>query len=323
MKKILIAGGAGYIGSHIAHDLIEQGNDVTIFDNFSTGFHENIHPKSKMIEGDLQNFVEINDVLHNEKFDVVFHFAASKAAGESMTDPFKFVNNNLFGTLNLLEAMVNNDVKNFIFSSSAAVYGEPQYLPADEKHPTEPANYYGYTKLAIERNLKWFSELKGLRYAALRYFNATGYDIAGRISMMEKDAANLSPLIMETIYGKREQLLVFGDDYETEDGTCLRDYIHVNDLATAHIKAMDYITSKNEDLIVNLGTGEAFSVFDMIKAAEKVTKKKVNYKIVDRREGDPVQLVADASKAEKLLEWKAEFSSLEQIFSSMIPVYDK
>lgn len=323
MAKILIAGGAGYIGSHIAHDLVEQGNEVIIFDNFSTGFKENIHLDSTLIEGDLKNKQDIFEVFQKNSIDVVYHFAASKAAGESMINPIKFSDNNIKGTLNLIESMIENDVKYLIFSSSAAVYGEPKYLPADEKHPKEPTNYYGYTKLAIEQNLEWFSKLKEFRFAALRYFNATGYDINGRVKMMEKDAGNLSPIIMEVAAGIRPKFDVFGNDYDTHDGTCLRDYIHVNDLAEAHIKAMNYIMEKDENLLVNLGTGIGLSVFDMIKAAEKVTEKKIKYDVVARREGDPAKLVADSSKAEKLLSWKAKHSDLETIFRTMIPIYLK
>ena len=217
--------------------------------------------------------------------------------------------------------MVEYDVKKMIFSSSAAVYGYPEYLPIDENHPTKPVNFYGFTKLEIERILGWYSQLKGLRFAALRYFNAAGYDVKGRISEMEKNCANLLPIVMETAAGTREKVLIFGDDYDTKDGTGVRDYIHVNDLATAHIKAMNYLDNENKDLIVNLGTGNGYSVLDVINETKKITGMVLPYKIVERRPGDPDELFAKSHNAEDLLKWKPQYSDLETLLKSMWKMY--
>ncbi len=319
-KRILVTGGAGYIGSHVVPQLLDEGHQVTILDNLSLGRKENVPEQAELIVGDVLNSADLEKAFE-KGIDVVFHFAAWKAAGESMTDPAKYAHNNICGSLNLLNACLKFGVKHFVFSSSAAVYGDPQYLPVDEKHPTKPVNYYGYTKLAIEENLNWYSQLKGLHYAALRYFNATGYDIHGRVKGKEKNPANLSPVVMETLTGQRKEMLVFGNDYPTPDGTGVRDYIHVNDLATAHVKAMDYLLEKGKNLVVNLGTGKGHSVLEVIHAAEKVSGKKVNYRITDRRPGDPPELVASCDLAFKLLGWKARYSDLETIFKSMLPVY--
>lgn len=319
-KNILVTGGAGYIGSHVVKLLCNEGYKVFVFDNLSLGRKENLHEKADLITGDILNMDQLDSAM-TKNIDTVFHFAAWKAAGESMTDPAKYARNNICGTLNILESMIKNKVSKIVFSSSAAVYGNPQYLPIDEKHPTNPENYYGYSKLAIEDNLKWYSQLKRIRFAALRYFNATGYDIDGQIKGKEKNPANLSPVVMETASGLRDKMLVFGADYNTSDGTCIRDYIHVNDLSTAHLMAMDYITENDKDLLVNLGTGEGHSVLDVINTAEQVTNKKVSYQIVNRREGDPENLVASSDLAFQLLGWKAQYSDLETIFKTMAGVY--
>ncbi|MFH1195440.1 MAG: UDP-glucose 4-epimerase GalE [bacterium] len=316
----MVTGGAGYIGSHIVNDLIENNYEVIVLDNMSTGNKNNIHPDSIFIVGDIKDDNTLQNVFsHN--VDAVFHFAAHKAVGESMMNPMKYAVNNISGTINLLKKAVEHGVKNFIFSSSAAVYGPPVFLPITEEHPLNPMNYYGYTKVAIEENLKWFSELTDLRYAALRYFNATGYDIRGRVKGQEKNPANLCPVIMETLCGMREQMEVFGDDYDTPDGTCIRDYIHVNDLSTAHLKALEYIKEEKKNLVVNLGTGNGYSVTELINAAEKVSEKKVNYKISGRRAGDPANLISDYSLAKKLMNWEAVYSDPETIFKSMLGVY--
>jgi len=317
--KILVTGGAGYIGSHVVHELNDRNHEIVILDNFSSGRHENVDKRAMVVEGDVRRREDLDKVLPG--IDVVFHFAAWKAAGESMIKPQKFAENNIVGSIQLLNAMLEHKVDKFVFSSSAAVYGNPEYLPIDEQHPKNPTNYYGYTKLAIEENLAWYSRLKGLHYAALRYFNATGYDIKERIRGQERNAANLSPIVMETASGARKELQVYGDDYDTPDGTCIRDYIHVNDLADAHLKAMDYIIRENKNLVVNLGTGSGHSVLDVIHAAEKVVGKSIPYKIVGRRSGDPAKLIASSDLAYKLLAWKAQYSDLQTIFSSMRPVY--
>jgi UDP-glucose 4-epimerase len=320
--KTLIIGGAGYIGSHIVLELLDTGDhQVTVFDNLSTGSLKNIPNGVKLIEGDILNEVDLAKAFESDSFDVVFHFAALKAAGESMDEPGKYAHHNITGSINILNAMVEFDVMKIIFSSSAAVYGYPEYLPIDESHPTKPVNFYGFTKLEIERILKWYSQLKGLRFAALRYFNAAGYDVKGRITEMEKNCANLLPIVMETAAGTREKVLIFGDDYDTKDGTGVRDYIHVNDLATAHIKAMNYLDKENKDLIVNLGTGIGYSVLDVINGTKNITKKAVPYKIVERRPGDPDELFAKSHDAEGLLDWKPQYSDLETLIRSMWKMY--
>lgn len=321
IQKILVTGGAGYIGSHIVQLLCEKGYEVYVFDNLSLGRLENIDPRVKeFIKGDVRNPEDLKKAF-SKNIDAVFHFAAWKAAGESMTNPQKYAVNNITGTLSLLNAVVENKVKYFVFSSSAAVYGSPEYLPIDEKHPKNPENYYGYTKLAIEENLEWYSKLLGLKYAALRYFNATGYDVNGIIKGKEQNPANLCPVVMETASGMRDSMKVFGNDYNTPDGTCIRDYIHVSDLAAAHLMAMEYLERENENLVVNLGTGKGSSVLEMINAAEKAVGEKLNYEIVERRPGDPADLYADPSLAFKLLGWKAQYSDIDTIFDSMKKVY--
>lgn len=318
--NILVTGGAGYIGSHIVRDLCDDGHIVTVLDNLSLGSEDNVDNRAELVVGDILNKDDL-DKIFSKNIDVVFHFAAWKAAGESMIDPIKFSENNITGTLRLIEALVKHDVKYIVFSSSCAIYGVPQYLPLDEKHPKQPENYYGYTKLAIEENLEWYSKLKDIRYAALRYFNATGYDVKGQIRGREHSPTNLCPIIMEVASGERDKMEVYGNDYNTPDGTCIRDYIHVNDLSKAHLLAMDYIRDKNEDLAVNLGTGKGYSVLEMIDAAGKVVGKEINFEIVPRRPGDPDDLYASTELAGKKLNWKAGHSDLDTIFSSMIPVY--
>ncbi len=318
--RILVTGGAGYIGSHVAHMLVDEGHDVIIIDNMSLGCQENIDKRAQFIEGDILSADDLKKAFSHQ-IDVVFHFAAWKAAGESMTEPGKYAHNNICGTINLLNHMVAQNVHYFVFSSSAAVYGDPVYLPIDEVHPARPGNYYGYSKLAIEQNLEWYDRLKGIRYAALRYFNATGYDVNGKINGKERNPANLTPVVMEVAAGIRSGMQVFGADYDTPDGTCIRDYIHVSDLADAHLKAMRYLSEHDKSILVNLGTGDGNSVFDMIRIAGEVTGRKIPFEVVGRREGDSPELVASSEQAYKLLDWKAKYSDLRTIFETMARVY--
>ncbi len=322
--NVLVIGGAGYIGSHIVYELIDNGHSVTVLDNLSTGLKENVCPGADLVIGDMQDLTLVQNLLSgkkNRKFDSVFHFAALKAAGESMTEPKKYTHNNTIATLNLLNVLLENDIKNFVFSSSAATYGSPEYLPIDESHPNKPINYYGYTKLAIEQTLAWYSQLKGLRYAALRYFNAAGYDIEGRIRGKEQNPANLLPIVMEVAAGDRNTMQIYGKNYPTRDGTCIRDYIHVKDLATAHVKAMEFLRDKNEDLVLNLATGQGFTVLEVIKEVEKVVGFPINYEITSRREGDPAELVAASSLAREKIDWKAQYSDLNTLVKSMWKIY--
>ena len=317
--KILVTGGAGYIGSHVVLDLLEADHDVIILDDLSLGVELNIHSDAQFIFGStLDN--EALKVCFRDQVDAVIHLAAFKAAGESMTDPEKYSKNNISGTINLLNAMTDHGVHTFVFSSSAAVYGYPEYLPIDEDHPTDPINYYGFTKLVIESFLEWYGKLRGLKYVSLRYFNAAGYDPKGRILGLEQNPANLLPIVMEVASGERDKMEVFGDDYDTPDGTGVRDYIHVSDLASAHVKALDYLQS-GDSIIVNLATGEGYSVLDVIEKAREITGHSIPYEITARREGDPAKLIATSESAGELLDWEPKLSDLESLLKTTWRVY--
>ena len=318
--KVFVTGGAGYIGSHITLELLEAGHDVTVYDDLSLGFKENVDSRAQFIEGSTLDKNCLKKSMVNE-FDAVVHMAAFKAAGESMTDPTKYSQNNLNGTINLLNVMAELGIKNLIFSSTAAVYGYPKYLPMDEAHDVKPINFYGYTKLVIEQTIQWYAELMGLRFVVLRYFNAAGYDIKGRINCIEKNPANLLPLVMELASGRKESMKVFGNDYNTVDGTGVRDYVHVSDLATAHVKALDYLSKNKKCVTLNLATGTGYSVLEVIKKAEKISGKNITYDIVNRRPGDPAKLVATSKLAFDLLDWNPKYSSLETLLSSMWNIY--
>jgi UDP-glucose 4-epimerase len=320
--KVLIIGGAGYIGSHVARKFLDNNHSVTIFDNFSSGCRENIFPDETLVEGDILNTDDLDSVME-QGFDGIIHLAAFKAAGESMIKPEKYSINNITGTLNILNAAVKADIKSIVFSSSAAVYGEPEYLPIDENHPKNPENYYGFTKLQIEGFLEWYDRLKHLKSASLRYFNAAGYDPEGRIPGLEKNPANLLPVIMEVACGKRDMLEIFGNDYPTPDGTCIRDYVHVADLAEGHLLAMEYILREKKSLKLNLGSDNGISVNEMLETAKKITGKDINTKMSGRRIGDPVKLIAKSSLAKEILGWKAQFSDVESLIKSSWIVYNK
>jgi len=316
--KILVTGGAGYIGSHVVLALCDNGGDVVVLDDLSSGTQNTIDDRAKFILGSTLNKKDTDSAL--DGVDVVIHLAAFKAAGESMLYPAKYSQNNIVGTINLINSMIDQDVNNFIFSSTAAVYGYPKYLPLDENHPLNPINYYGFTKLEIERILDWYNNLTGLKYAALRYFNAAGYDKEGRINHLEKNPQNLIPIVMEVASGFRKKLEVFGNDYDTKDGTGMRDYIHVTDLAKAHIKAIDYLID-HDSLTINLATGDSHSVLDVIEMTKSITNKEILYDFVDRREGDPDQLFSSSSIASNLLDWQPECSDLKSIIKDTWQVY--
>ena len=318
--KILVTGGAGYIGSHVVYELIDQGHDVTILDDMSLGLEENIDPRSIFVQGSTHSDSDLDSVLSVD-FDGIIHLAAWKAAGESMTDPAKYAHNNLIGTINLLNACDRHGIKRFVFSSTSSVYGNPEYIPIDENHPTEPISYYGETKLQVEKNLKWFSELKGIRFGVLRYFNAAGYDIKGRIKGRERNALNLIPIAMEVAAGIREKMQIFGDNYDTHDGTGVRDYIHVSDLAIAHMKALNYISENDKDLLVNLATGEGHSVLDVINKSKEVSGKDIPFNIVGRRAGDPATVVAVSNRANKVLDWSTKYSDLDTLIRTSWDIY--
>ena len=316
---ILVVGGAGYIGSHVVKALRDAGRQPVVFDNLSTGLRENLFPEIPFIHGDLLIPEQVLAAMRGIRS--VIHLAALKAAGDSMLEPERYALHNLNGTVNLLHAVGTAGVRHFVFSSSAAVYGEPQYLPLDENHPTEPANFYGQTKLQIEMLLSWFSRLRNMRYAGLRYFNAAGYDPDGEVRGLEKEPNNLLPLVLETLLGWRENLEVYGTDYDTEDGSCIRDYIHVSDLADAHLRALNFLEEQDEDLVVNLGTSKGISVLEILDAARKVSGMDLPVILSDRRPGDPAVVLASAEKAERLLEWSPAFSDVETILKTMLAAY--
>ena len=319
--RILVVGGAGYIGSHVAREFLDSGHEVTVFDNLSTGSRDNLFSEACFVEGDIHDYPAILEAMRGS--DAVIHLAAAKAAGESMTNPEKYSVQNLCGSVNIINAAVEAGVGRFVFSSSAAVYGEPKYLPMDEKHPTSPENYYGFTKLEIERILGWYDKLKNLRYAALRYFNAAGYDPAGRISGLEKNPANLIPVIMEVAAGMRPSMKVFGSDYATKDGSGVRDYVHVSAPARGHVAALVWIVRNENSLVVNLGSGEGLSVFELIEVARRVTGKSIKAEVVGRRPGDPASNYASSALAGELLGWKARDSDIGTLIASTWAAYKK
>ena len=314
--RVLVVGGAGYIGSHVQKQLLEEGFQVVVFDNLSTGDKVNLLEGAEFIEGNILDKQALNDAM-SQNIDAVVHLAAKKAVGESMEHPEIYAENNIAGALNILNAMVANGVKHIVFSSSAAVYGMPEYIPLNEKHQIKPINYYGYTKICIEQNMDWYAKLGKLNYAALRYFNAVGYAADKSITGRERNPQNLLPIIMEVATGKREKLSIFGNDYDTPDGTCVRDYIHVSDLATAHTLALRYLMTDNQSFAVNLGTGKGTSVKEMVDATEKVIGKKLNYDYAPRRAGDPAELTADASLAREILGWKPRYTDVEEIIRTV------
>ena len=313
---ILVLGGAGYIGSHTVYELIDNGEDVVVIDNLQTGYEEAIHPKAKFYKGDIRNREFLDDVFKREKIDAVIHFAACSLVGESMEKPLKYYDNNLCGTKILLDAMVANGLDKIVFSSTAATYGEPERVPILETDRTEPTNTYGETKLSMEKMFKWVGKAHNIRYVSLRYFNACGAHVSGEIGEAHTPESHLIPLILQVPNGKREFISVYGNDYDTKDGTCVRDYIHVTDLAQAHILAVKYLQNGGQSDVFNLGNGIGFTVNEVIETARKVTEHPIPAKITPRRQGDPAQLIASSDKAKKILGWKPEHASLNEIISS-------
>ena len=320
--KVLVIGGAGYIGSHVVKELMKKNHEVVVFDNLSSGLRENLFPENKFIYGNIL----IQDDLEKAfslGFDAFVHLAAFKAAGESMLEPEKYSVNNITGTINIMNAAVKHNCKKMVFSSSAAVFGEPKYLPIDEEHPKNPENYYGFTKLKIEEIMAWYDKIRGLKFAALRYFNAAGYDVDGFPCGLEQNPANLLPVIMETACGMRKQMRVFGTDYDTRDGTCIRDYVHVTDLADAHVKALEYIAKTGESLTVNLGSETGVTVKEMLDTARKITGKEIPAVFADRRPGDPANLVATSKLAREKLGWTPTHSDVTTLLESTWKAYLK
>ena len=313
---ILVCGGAGYIGSHAVHALVEKGEQVVIVDNLQTGHRGALNPAAKFYEGDIRDASVLDKIFTENKIEAVIHFAANSLVGESMEKPLLYFNNNVYGMQVLLEGMVRHGVDKIVFSSTAATYGEPKRVPIHEDDETCPTNTYGETKLTMEKMMKWVSRANGVRYVSLRYFNAAGALPDGSIGEDHKTETHLIPLILQVPTGRRDHITVFGDDYPTPDGTCLRDYIHVVDLADAHVLALEYLRKGGASDIFNLGNGQGFSVKEMIAAAEKATGRSIKVEIGARRAGDPAQLIATSEKARSVLGWKPQFTDVEQVIGT-------
>lgn len=313
---ILVLGGAGYIGSHTVYELIAAGREVIVADNLQTGFRAAVHPAARFYNVDIRDRAALDALLDKEQVEGVIHFAASSQVGESMSDPLKYYDNNLCGTACLLQAMVAHGIDKIVFSSTAATYGEPERVPILENDRTEPTNCYGETKLAMEKMMRWTGRAHGLRYVALRYFNAAGAHPDGIIGEAHNPETHLIPLILQVPNGQREKISIFGTDYDTRDGTCVRDYIHVTDLARAHILALDYLLRGGESDVFNLGNGVGFTVKEMIDVARRVTGHPIPAKEEPRRPGDPATLIASSQKAMDVLGWKPEFNNVEDIIAT-------
>lgn len=313
---ILVCGGAGYIGSHTVYELIEKGENVVVVDNLQTGHKGAIHPKAKFYEGDIRDIEFLSKVFSENDIDVVIHFAANSLVGESMENPLKYYDNNVYGTQVLLQAMNKYNVNKIVFSSTAAVYGEPDNIPILETDKTEPTNAYGETKLAMEKMMKWADKAYGIKYISLRYFNVAGAHVTGEIGEDHSPETHLIPLVLQVPLGKREYISIFGEDYNTHDGTCIRDYIHVTDLADAHILAVERLRNGSESTVYNLGNGNGFTVKEIIEAARRVTGHPIPAVVAERRAGDPAKLVASSEKAKRELGWKPRFSNVEDIIAS-------
>lgn len=310
--SILIIGGAGYIGSHTVKYFIEKNEDVIVVDNLLTGHKEAISANN-FYNVDIRDKESLDKVFKENNIEAVIHFAANSLVGESMVKPYEYYHNNVYGMMCLLDVMKQNNVDKIVFSSTAATYGEPKNIPIIESDETNPTNTYGETKLAMEKMMKWFDNAYGTKYVSLRYFNAAGAYFDGSIGEDHKTETHLIPLILQVPLGKRDYISIFGDDYDTKDGTCIRDYIHVMDLASAHYKALEYLRDKNESDIFNLGNGNGYSVKEVIDVARSVTKHDIKAVIEPRRSGDPAVLIASSEKAKSILGWKPQFDSLQKI----------
>ncbi|MCY6484516.1 UDP-glucose 4-epimerase GalE [Clostridium aestuarii] len=313
--SILVCGGAGYIGSHMVAHLIENGEEVVIVDNFQKG-HRDAILGEKLYQGDLREKSILDKVFTENDIEAVIDFAADSLVGESVEDPLKYFNNNIGGTINLLEAMNKYGVKKIVFSSTAATYGEPENIPILEEDTTFPTNPYGESKLTVEKILKWCDKAYDIKYTVLRYFNAAGAHISGKIGEDHRPESHLVPIILQVALGQREKIMIFGNDYDTEDGTCIRDYIHVSDLASAHLLSLNRLRKGGQSRIYNLGNGKGFSVRQVIDTARKVTGINIKAEDAERRLGDPAILVASSQKAIEELGWKPKYDSLETIIQT-------
>lgn len=314
--SILVCGGAGYIGSHTVHELINQNKDVIIVDNLQSGHMKAVNSKAKFYKGDIRDSEFLDRVFSENNIEALIHFAANSLVGESMTKPLLYFNNNIYGIQILLESMVKHNIKHIVFSSTAAVYGEPKRIPILEDDETNPTNPYGETKLTMEKMMKWVSNAYGISYVSLRYFNAAGALEDGSIGEEHSPESHLIPLIFQVLLKKREAITVFGEDYDTPDGTCTRDYIHVLDLADAHIKAVEYLQRGNESNIFNLGNGFGFSVKEMIDSARATTNENISVVVGERRAGDPTRLIASNEKVRKILGWTPKYRDVKDIIKT-------
>jgi UDP-glucose 4-epimerase len=313
---VLVCGGAGYIGSHCVYELIEKGEKVVVVDNLLTGFKSSVHKDAIFYEGDIRDLDFLNRVFKEQEIDSVIHFAANSLVGESMTVPLKYFGNNVYGTEILLKAMVENNINKIVFSSTAAVYGEPESVPIKETDPTNPTNPYGETKLAMEKMMKWVDLAHGIKYVSLRYFNVAGAHPSGLIGEMHNPETHLIPLVLQVPLKVRDKIMIFGDDYKTEDGTCVRDYIHIMDLINAHLLALEYLRAGNDSDIFNLGNGMGFSVKEIIDASEEVTGQDIKKEMGERRAGDPATLVASSDKIKQVLGWEPKHADVKDIIQS-------
>lgn len=310
---ILVLGGAGYIGSHAVDALIENGYDTVVVDNLILGHRQAVHPKARFYEGDIRDKDFMRDVFTKENIEGVIHFAAFSQVGESVEKPLKYFNDNIAGTISLLEVMKEFNVNKIVFSSTAATYGEPEVMPIREDYDTKPKNPYGESKLIMEKMMKWCDNAYGLKYVALRYFNVAGAKPDGSIGEDHRPETHLVPIILQVALGEREELAIYGDDYETKDGTCIRDYVQVCDLAQAHVLALDYLLNGGDSDVFNIGSENGYTVKEMLEAARRVTGEPIPAKVAPRRAGDPAKLVASPEKIERVLGWKPEYTNIEDI----------
>ncbi len=313
---ILVPGGAGYIGSHTVYALIDQGEDVVVVDNMQTGHRAAVHPSARLWEGDIRHESFLDELFAKEDIESVIHFAANSLVGESVVKPLDYYDNNLHGTMVLLRCMAKHDVDKIVFSSTAATYGNPDSVPILETAPTRPANPYGETKLAMETMMKWVSAASRLRFVSLRYFNACGALEGGSIGEDHRNETHLIPIVLQVANGTRPEVTIFGDDYNTPDGTCVRDYIHVMDLAQAHLLALKHLRNGGKNEIINLGNGVGFSVREVVEACRSVTGKDIRAVAGPRRPGDPDQLVASSLRAQEILGFSAAMPRLDDIVAS-------
>lgn len=310
---ILVLGGAGYIGSHAVDQLINKGYDVVVVDSLFTGHRDAVHQDAKFYQGDIRDKAFLNDVFEQETIDGVMHFAAFSLVGESVEKPLEYFNNNVYGMQVLLEVMHAHDVKHIVFSSTAATYGEPEVVPIAEDMPTNPKNPYGESKLMMEKMMKWCDNAYGMKYVALRYFNVAGAKADASIGEDHDPETHLVPIILQVALGQRQALKIFGDDYDTPDGTCIRDYVQVEDLIAAHILALEYLKAGNDSNVFNLGSNNGYSVEEMLDAAREATGKEIPAEIAPRRAGDPAKLVAASEKAKTVLGWEPAYTDIKEI----------